>query len=206
MKTQQLTFGPYVMKTTVSQDILTRLKQDGKGKLQSHHRQLAGHLSTQLLFNEDTIAWFYNETASIWDTYRENHCQFHDIPSYRVEMGARELWINYMKAGDFNPPHTHSGDYSFVLFVDVPKSLEKEQQAFEGSASKPGALMFEYTQQARPRWATTGRTVEPRTGEMYIFPSLLQHWVAPFKSSGTRISVSGNLHIANRLELPHGYF
>ena len=55
-----------------------------------------------------------------------------------------------MKAGDFNPLHTHGGDYSFVLFLDVPKQLKKEQEAFKGTSSKPGALMFEFTQQAKP--------------------------------------------------------
>ena len=36
-------------------------------------------------------------------------------------------------------------------------------------------------QQARPKWATTGVGIAtPKTGEMYMFPALLQHWVAPF--------------------------
>ena len=29
---------------------------------------------------------------------------------------------------------------------------------------------------------------------MFIFPAWLKHWVAPFKSDCTRISVSGNFH------------
>ena len=29
---------------------------------------------------------------------------------------------------------------------------------------------------------------------MFIFPAWLKHWVAPFKSDVTRISVSGNVH------------
>ena len=41
-----------------------------------------------------------------------------------------------MKAGDFNPLHTHGGDYSFVLFLDVPKQLEKEQEDFKGTSTK----------------------------------------------------------------------
>ena len=62
-----------------------------------------------------------------------------------------------MKPGDFNPLHTHGGDYSFVAFVDVPKP-EKEQKEYEGTSmpSNQSTLMFEFTQQARPSWATTG--------------------------------------------------
>jgi hypothetical protein len=111
-----------------------------------------------------------------------------------------------MQAGDFNPFHTHGGDYSFVLFVDVPKKLQKEQEEFEGTSTKPGMLAFEYTQQARPRWATTGTTIKPQPGDFFMFPALLQHWVAPFKSKITRISVSGNMRIEHRDKLPHDYF
>jgi len=67
-------------------------------------------------------------------------------------------------------------------------------------------LMFEFTQQARPRWATTGTAIKPQTGDMFMFPALLQHWVCPFKSKVTRISVSGNLRIINKDKLPRDYF
>ena len=33
----------------------------------------------------------------------------------------------------------------------------------------------------------------PEEGDMFIFPSHLEHWVYPFKSKVTRISISGNL-------------
>ena len=111
-----------------------------------------------------------------------------------------------MQSGDFNPMHTHGADYSFVLFLDVPKQLQKEQEKFKGTSAAPGSLMFEFTQQAKPRWATTGTSIRPKTGDMFIFPALLQHWVCPFKSKVTRISVSGNLRILNRDKLPHDYF
>ena len=91
------------------------------------------------------------------------------------------------------------------LFLDFKGEI-KEQKEFEGTSAKPGTLMFEYTQQARPRYATTGMVVYPEPGDMYIFPALLQHWVAPFKSKVTRISVSGNLRIVNWDKLPKNYF
>ena len=111
-----------------------------------------------------------------------------------------------MKAGDFNPMHTHGGDYSFVLFLDVPKQLKKEQEIYKGTSARPGQLMFEYTQQARPRYATSGTAIAPETGDFFMFPAMLQHWVAPFKSKVTRISVSGNLRVLNWDKLPHNYF
>ena len=34
----------------------------------------------------------------------------------------------------------------------------------------------------------------PEELDMFIFPAWLKHWVSPFKSDCTRVSVSGNVH------------
>ena len=203
---KNIPFGPYVMATKVPEDIRKRLLQDGKKDLKSYHRNLAGHLHTQLKYNDKTTKWFYQESNFIWQAYREGWSNFTGLPNYGVELNAHDLWINFMKPGDFNPVHTHGGDYSFVIFLDVPEILEKEANEFEGSSSPPGSLMFEFTQQARPKWALTGQSYRVKTGDMIIFPALLQHWVVPFKSKCTRISVSGNLEIMNRQNLPYDFF
>jgi hypothetical protein len=67
--------------------------------------------------------------------------------------------------------------------------------------------MFEFTQQARPRWSTTGTAIKPETGDMFMFPALLQHWVCHHLNQKLlRISVSGNLRIINKDKLPRDYF
>ena len=202
----QIPFGPFVMKTKLPDYIINKLLEDGKKELKSYNKNLAGHLKSQFVYNSETINWFYNETSSIWQCYRDQHCEFHSLKKLQVELDAHDLWVNFMKPGDFNPFHVHGGDISFVLFLDVPDELQKEQDEHEGTGGKPGCLCFEYTQQAKPRWSTTGQLIYPKTSDMYIFPAMLQHWVAPFKSKVTRVSVSGNLEILNKKSLPDGYF
>ena len=199
-------FGPYVMRTKVPEDIRKRLLTDGKKQLKSYHKKLAGHLDSQLKYNDETTGWFYRESSPIWQAYREGWSNWTGHPNEGIELNAHDLWVNFMKPGDFNPVHTHGGDYSFVIFLDVPKKLIEEQDAFEGTSSKPGSLMFEFTQQAKPKWAMTGQAFKPRTGDMIIFPALLQHWVLPFKSKCTRVSVSGNLEVMNRQNLSNDFF
>ena len=199
-------FGPYVMRTKSDEDTRIRLLKDGKKELKSYHKRLAGHLDTQLRYNEETTSWFYQEFQYIFKAYREGWSNWTGHPNWPCELSAHDLWVNFMKPGDFNPVHTHGGDYSFVIFLDVPKKLIEEQDAFEGTSAKPGSLMFEFTQQAKPKWAMTGQAFKPRTGDMIIFPALLQHWVLPFKSKCTRVSVSGNLEILNRQKLSNDFF
>ena len=45
-----------------------------------------------------------------------------------------------------------------------------------------------------PRDAVTYMSHFPEERDMFIFPAWLKHWVSPFKSDCTRISVSGNIH------------
>ena len=201
-----INWGPFVMKTTVPKYIIKKLKAEGKKAKVSYNKSLAGHLDHQYLYPTDVQNWFYKEIQPILNAYREGHCKYHGKENLQVELSFDDLWVNYMKPGDFNPIHTHNADYSFVLFLDVPKALVKEQEEFEGTSSQPGAIMFEYTQQAKPRWATTGVTSLPQTGELIMFPALLQHWVAPLKTKCTRISVSGNIRIVNKDKLPNDYF
>ena len=201
-----INWGPYVMRTKLPDYIIKKLKVEGKKTKQSYNYSLAGHLDNQFLYPQKVQEWFYNEIHPIIKAYRNGHCMFHGLKELNLDFTADDLWVNYMQPGDFNPKHTHGGDYSFVLFLDVPKQLKKEQEKFKGTSSKPGSLMFEYTQQARPKWATTGTSVIPQTGDFYMFPALLQHWVCPFKSKVTRISVSGNIRILNKDKLPHDYF
>jgi len=201
-----MNWGPYVMKTKVPDYIIKKLKSEGKKAKTSYNHSLAGHLNNQFLYPPKIQQWFYKEIQPILNAYRDGHCKYHGIENLEVELGFDDLWVNYMKPGDFNPLHTHGGSFSFVLFLDVPKQLTKEQEEFEGTSAKPGSLMFEYTQQAKPRWATTGIIVKPQTGDFFMFPALMQHWVCPFKSKVTRISVSGNMRILNRDKLPNDYF
>ena len=203
---KNIPFGPYVMATKVPEDIRKRLLKDAKKQLASYHKKLAGHLHTQLRYDEDTTKWFYQQSTPIWQAYREGWSKWAGLQNYGCELNAHDLWVNFMKPGDFNPVHTHGGDYSFVIFLDVPKILEKEANEFEGTSSPPGCIMFEFTQQAKPKWALTGQSYRVKTGDMIIFPALLQHWVVPFKSKCTRISVSGNLEVVNRDKLPHDFF
>ena len=201
-----MNWGPFVMRTIMPDYIIKKLKVEGKKAKESYNHKLAGHLKNQFLYSKETQNWFYKEISPIINAYRDGHCNFHGIKNLQLELSFDDLWVNYMKAGDFNPIHTHGGDYSFVLFLDVPEKLVQEQKDYEGPSAQPGTLMFEYTQQARPRWATTGTMIKPQTGDFYMFPALLQHWVVPFKSKVTRISVSGNMRIVNKDKLPYDYF
>ena len=199
-------WGPFVFFTKCPDYIVSKLLKEGRRPLDSYNHQLAGHLESQFVFKVETATWFYNEIGPILEAYREGHCNYHRLEKRPVEFQADSLWINFMKAGDFNPPHSHGSDYSFVLYLEIPEGLKKEQSQYKGTSFAPGAIAFEYGEQQIPRWTTFGMAHTPKVGDMIIFPALLRHWVAPFKTKGERVSVSGNLSITNKDTFTSNYF
>jgi hypothetical protein len=116
-------------------------------------------------------------------------------------------WVNFMRAGEFNPPHIHTNsdlsrsestqrpncDLSSVLFIKVPEGLKEENKKFPGTGSGPGTLSFSFGE-FQPHNIST-RVFFPEEGDLFIFPATLTHFVAPFRSEGERISMSANFRL-----------
>ena len=108
-----------------------------------------------------------------------------------------KLWINFQGPNEFNPPHSHGGALSFVIFLKIPIELRAENQNYKGLSAGPGGITFLYGE-TEDR-CITNHSVFPEVGDMYIFPAWVKHWVYPFASDCTRISVSGN--VIDKIEL-----
>lgn len=108
-------------------------------------------------------------------------------------------WVNFQKKHEFNPIHMHGGVFSFVIWLKIPFSIEKELEASFCKNPKyalPGYFQFFYVGQED---GTLGiKTIEIGADEKFenqglLFPSSLRHAVYPFFTSDDyRISVSGN--------------
>ena len=127
----------------------------------------------------------------IRDSYAVGYNRWRGEGSMKPNFTLTSLWINYMKADEFNPPHDHGADLSFVLYPDVPKEITQENKDFTGTMRGPGGISWVYGQGNRQCISVVHRM--PATRDLFIFPSSLQHWVFPFKSKVERVSVSGNI-------------
>ena len=191
-----LHWGPCIVKTQVDQNTIDLLLSEGKSSREDASPELAGVLKNQFhyrdkdKFNKFMEGTFnlYNTAMKQWKETTENE------PSvYFLE----KLWINYQGPNEFNPPHSHGGALSFVIFLDVPMKLRAENQDYKGLSAGPGGITFIYGD--TDDRCITNHSAFPETGDMYIFPAWVKHWVYPFKSNCVRISVSGN--IIDRVEL-----
>jgi len=103
-------------------------------------------------------------------------------------------WVNFMGAGEFNPPHIHTQcDFSSVLFVKVPEKLKEENKKFTGTGGGPGSITFTHGEN-QPH-STSYKELFPEEGDFFIFPATLVHFVCPFMSKEERISISANFKL-----------
>ena len=211
-------FGPFVMRLTTPTEVVDFLKVEGK-KLEdlSVKTKLAGHLDKEHQYPEEIKLKFVDMMGNVFSGYRNAHIHYHgiqkmidergdDIKNFEPQMYLENLWVNYMREGEFNPPHVHSGDLSFVIYLGVP-DMKEEIDAHIANSPPPGSIQFMNELGGNEEtWKVTQQTFNPVEGEMFIFPASLHHSVFPYKTPGTRISVSGNIHYTNKDKWPKYFF
>ena len=98
-------------------------------------------------------------------------------------------WAVAYKAGHSQGLHVHpSANVSGVYYVTAPPSTLEPGDAGKISFydPRPRATM------AQLPFQTTRHRIAPVPGDMYLFPSWLEHSVSPFQGEGTRICIAFN--------------
>ena len=186
-------WGPCVVKLKVKDEFKKLLLDEGKKNNEDYSSKLAGILDKETGYSPESknkILPFLSQYIGVYDQAYQKYVNkpYDKMPEYVLSA----LWMNYQRPNDFNPPHDHDGKLSFVIYCSMPKELKKEHEEFKGRSCGPGGIQFIYGN--GPRDAITYMSFLPDEGDMFIFPAWLKHWVAPYKSDCTRITVSGNFH------------
>jgi hypothetical protein len=180
-------FGPLIMKTSVTEEQLKDLKKLCNKKI-SYHKKLAGHIKDEYAVYEIKYNKIIQPQLNVFkDVYKS----FYGKELKSIE--TKEVWVNYMKAGDFNPPHFHSNcRFSSVLFLQFPNEILKENEQHTANSMGPGGIEFTYGEN-QPQDNITSYPNIPRERDMFIFPSFVTHFVFPFKSKNVkRVSIAAN--------------
>ena len=103
-------------------------------------------------------------------------------------------WVVSQYAGEYNPWHHHSGDFSAVIYLKLPPNMHKEiEKDFKDHYPANGLIEFMFGENQGFR--SDNLKFKPKVGKLLMFPSWLKHFVYPFKSEGERRSMSFNAHM-----------
>jgi uncharacterized protein (TIGR02466 family) len=198
-------FGPWIMVDTISAPLLARLNEIAgrvladdrlSAKLDWSH-QLAGNVHREVLVtfaNEAERDGAFAEIKSKALAYYERLAAEDSVPAKR-DIGPdgvrfEGMWFVNQRAGDWNPAHKHGGDFSGVVYLQLPDGMESE---WASEDHYPTAGIIEFIDGRPNRFARTGFRLRPKPGMLLLFPAWLLHTVYPFRSAGERRSMSFNI-------------
>jgi len=186
-----LHWGPFVTQYELSSKEVADLNKIEEG--QEFNRGLAGHITDEYELSKEKV-------FEIIEPYLQSYVQgFWDYRKIKLANSFTMVsaWINRQKKYEFNPPHTHDDDLSFVIYTKIPEGLEKECRESVSNSPGPGCIVFDFNMPSSAggnKMFLQTHAHLPSVGDMFIFPAGLPHWVYPFtKTEGERVSISGNI-------------
>lgn len=171
-------------------------------KSQKFNSELVGQLKKEYLLAESK-----QYMSNLLMPHVEYYCKEFDflkLFNYNLvdsPIVLNSLWVNFQQKYEFNPVHDHSGIITFVIYLDIPYTMEDEQKISPGAnASECLAGQFEFLYNDSLGGIKQHPIPLDKTYEnvMIMFPAKIKHCAYSFYSSKEyRISVSGNFIFNN---------
>ena len=181
--------GQSVLKYQVPLEVfvgLNELYETQKKHLPNANKQLAGKIPDEVsLFYagptnkkmhthsyvpEDILKWFY----SVFDHY----LKWNKTQEYKMNINS--IWVNEMKAGDYNPVHLHKGQLftglSSVMILKLPKDMGPEIARPDEPMNGQLQILGNVTGQ----FVKSDYSPQMKIGDFYVFPYDVRHVVYPF--------------------------
>ena len=116
-----------------------------------------------------------------------------DFGKFDVTMNG---WVNVNPPGGYNGPHQHTNAIlSGVYYVDVPRGPSEKGGAIEFLSPHPVRLLGGIL---KAEMFAERMRVQPKAGDLLIFPGQLQHWVHPNDSGKPRVTIAFNAMLKAR--------
>jgi len=190
--------------TKLSDEILDTVKleiekiQSDFDKSISHNQHLVGNLNHSYLLADSKQR--IEEIVSPLIREYIYSCNYALLDKTSIfELSLHSVWVNFQKRHEFNPPHRHHGDFSFIIWIDIPYHIEEEYAVAPGSKSAdfvPGHVCFQFLNTLGHITSFYIPADKTFNNTMLIFPASFTHYVTPFYSTDSyRISLSGNIDI-----------
>ena len=198
------------VETKISSSDLKKLKDKAKICLETQDKftkandELAGNIEKEFYLNESFGKILFPYACLLADEFYNlnnellvNNKNLVDTEKQPVDWKFSQPWINFQKKYEYNPTHHHNGDYSYVLWIQIPYDLKEELKLDNciNSNLRTNSL-FCFTNLSHHGKIMEHQLHIDKTweGTMILFPSTLKHQVYPFFTSDDyRISISGNL-------------
>jgi len=109
------------------------------------------------------------------------------------EIKIINLWVVKQLKNEYNPIHYHDGQLSGVGYLKIPKNMNQNKMVKNKKIKTNGTIDFINGQ--RSLLSKSIYNLNPKVGDLVLFPNYLMHTAYPFNIDDERRSFSFNVRI-----------
>ncbi|MBD1142275.1 hypothetical protein IDH31_03910, partial [Pelagibacterales bacterium SAG-MED32] len=109
------------------------------------------------------------------------------------EIKIINLWVVKQLKNEYNPIHYHNGQLSGVGYLKIPKNMNQNKSIKNKKIKTNGTIDFINGQ--RNFLCESIYNLNPKVGDLLLFPNYLMHTAYPFNIDAERRSFSFNVRI-----------
>ncbi len=112
-----------------------------------------------------------------------------------TEKSINSIWVNDMKAHEYNPVHIHQGKLytglSSVMILKLPESYGVEYSA----SNQPQNGKLQILGTSSGMFSNVDYQPDLKEQDFYVFPYDMRHCVYPFNGPGMRRTLAANMDV-----------
>jgi uncharacterized protein (TIGR02466 family) len=186
-------FGPTLGKGKLSKKILKVLNnyvdKTMISKKNDYSSKLVSQIKDEVKLNNSFIK--KNLSGELIKNIKK-YLEVSDVKKIK-EVKIVNLWIVKQFKNEYNPIHYHNGQLSGVGYLKIPKNMNQNKVIRNKKVKTNGTIDFINGQ--KNFLSKSIYNLNPKIGDLLIFPNYLMHVVYPFNVDGERRSFSFNAKI-----------
>ena len=187
-------FGPTLGKNKLSKKIIASLNNYVEKSYISKKNDYSSKLASQIK-NEIKIPNAFIKKSLSKELIKniKNYLEKSDVKKIK-EVNIINLWVVRQFKNEYNPIHYHDGQLSGVGYLKIPKNMNQNKLVKNKKIKTNGTIDFINGQ--KNFLSKSIYNLNPKLGDLIIFPNYLMHTVYPFNVDGERRSFSFNIKIS----------
>ena len=169
----------------INKEVEMILKNKEKLKKSNYSNKLVGQVKQEFQLSKNFInkhlIRFINNSVKTYIKKSSNR--------NAKKISLKNLWIVRQFKNEYNPIHFHSGDISGVGYLNIPKNITQGNKKLKTNGT------IDFIHGSKSFLNNSIFNLNPKVGDLILFPNYLMHTAYPFKIDGERRSFSFNLSI-----------
>ena len=186
-------FGPTIGKGKLSRKFINTINSQIDKSIITKKNDYSSKLASQIK-NELKISTSFIEKNLSKELIKniKNYLKVSKIEKIK-EIKIINLWVVKQLKNEYNPIHYHNGQLSGVGYLKIPKNMNQNKMIKNKKIKTNGTIDFINGQ--RNFLSESIYNLNPKVGDLLLFPNYLMHTAYPFNIDAERRSFSFNVKI-----------